>query len=194
MEAHMGALLKRMAVDLLSAVLFLVLYLTTGNLFLAVALGVAAGIGQAIWMIARRQAIDPMQWMAMGLVVVLGGATLLTHNPTFVVFKPTIFEAAMAAMMLRPGWSARYAPSYVGDLVPRWVTLLVGYIWSAAWFALAASNLVVARVWGLKAWAVYTSFSPWVLLVVLLGTGFLIFPPMVRREARARGIDLAART
>jgi intracellular septation protein A len=182
-----------MAVDMLSAALFLVLFLTTGNLFLAVALGVAAGVCQAIWMIARKQSIDPMQWMAMALVVVLGGATLVTHNPTFVVFKPTIFEGAMAAMMLRPGWAARYAPSYVGDLLPRWLTLFVGYVWAAAWFALAASNLVVARVWGLKAWAVYTSFSPWVLLVVLMGSGILIFPPMVRREARARGIDLAAR-
>jgi intracellular septation protein A len=189
----LGSLLKRMAVDLLSAVLFLVLFLITGNIFLAVGLGVAAGIGQAIWMIARRQSIDPMQWMAMGLVVVLGGATLVTHNPTFVVFKPSIFEGAMAAMMLRPGWAARYAPSYVGDLMPRWLTLLVGYVWAAAWFALAASNLVVARVWGLKAWAVYTSLSPWVLLVVLMGSGLLIFPPMVRREAKARGIDLAAR-
>jgi intracellular septation protein A len=189
----LGSLLKRMAVDLLSAVLFLVLFLTTGNIFLAVGLGVAAGIGQAVWMIARKQSIDPMQWMALALVVVLGGATLVTHNPTFVVFKPTIFEGAMAAMMLRPGWAARYAPSYVGDLMPRWLTLLVGYVWAAAWFALAASNLVVARVWGLKAWAVYTSFSPWVLLVVLMGSGLLIFPPMVRREAKARGIDLAAR-
>src|SRR5215831_8803255 len=92
----LGSLLKRMAVDLLSAVLFLVLFLTTGNIFLAVGLGVAAGIGQAIWMVSRRQSIDPMQWMALALVVVLGGATLVTHNPTFVVFKPTIFEGAMA--------------------------------------------------------------------------------------------------
>ena len=74
------------------------------------------------------------QIAAATVVAALGGATLVTHNPTFVVFKPTIFEGAMAAMMLRPGWAARYAPSYVGDLLSRWLTVLVGYVWAAAWF------------------------------------------------------------
>jgi intracellular septation protein A len=189
----LGPLLKRMAVDLLSAALFLVLLLTTGNILLAVGLGVAAGVGQAIWMIVRKQSIDPMQWMALALVVVLGGASVVTRNPAFVVLKPSISEGAMATMMLRPGWAARYAPSYVADFVPRWLTVFAGYVWSAAFFALAASNLVVARVWGLKAWALYTSISPWALFAVLFGLGLLIFPPIVRRAARARGVDLTAR-
>lgn len=189
----LGPLLKRMAADLFAAVLFLVLYRATGDITLAVGLGLAAGIGQAIWMIARRQSIDPMQWMSLALVVVLGGSTLVTRNPAFVLYKPSISEAAMATMMLRPGWAARYAPSYVGDLLPRWLTVSVGYLWSLAFFALAASNLVVAQVWGLKAWALYTAISPWVVFAVLMGLGLLIFPPMVRSAARARGIDLTAR-
>ncbi len=71
--------------------------------------------------------------------------------------------------------------------------LFWGYLWAAAWFALAASNLLVARVYGLKAWAIYTNLSPFVLLGVLMGLGLLIFPPLVRRIARERGIDLKSR-
>jgi intracellular septation protein len=185
--------LKRMAFDLLAGMLFLAVFLITGDIFLAIPLGIGVGLAQAAWMIHRKQAIDPMQWMALALVVVLGGASLLTRNPTFIVFKPSIFEACLAAMMLRPRWSERYAPSYVRDLVPPGLSLFWGYVWAAAWFAMAASNLVVARVFGLKAWAIYTSVSPWALIAVLVGLGALIFPPVVRREARARGIDLKAR-
>jgi intracellular septation protein A len=186
-------ILKRMAVDVLAGWVFLAVFLATSNVYLATGVGLVIGLGQVIWMISRKQTIDPMQWMAMGLVVVLGGATILTHNPTFVVFKPSIFEGALAAMMLRPGWTIRYAPARARDLLPRGLMVFWGYLWSAAWFALAASNLYVARVYGLKAWAIYTNVSPLALVLALIGLGLLIFPPVVRRIARERGVSLSSR-
>ena len=121
----------------------------------------------------------------------LGGATMLTHNPTFVVFKPSIFESCIGAMMLRPGWMARYAPPQTVDLVPRGLMVFWGYLWAAAWFVLAASNLVIARAYGLKTWAIWTSLSPVALVTVLTGLGLLVFPPIVRRIARERGVSLS---
>jgi intracellular septation protein len=180
--------LKRMAVDILAGWLFLAVFLTTNNIYWATACGLLTGIVQMIWMITRRQRIDPMQWMAMVLVVGLGAATILTHNPTFVVFKPSIFDACLGAMMLRPGWIGRYSPSQVSDLIPPRVTIIWGYLWAFSWFALAGSNLVVEHLYGLKVWALWTNFSPIALVAGLTGAGMLVFPPMVRRAARARGI------
>ena len=135
-----------------------------------------------------------MQWMATILVVGLGGATIVTRNPTFVVFKPSIFEAGLALMMLRPGWMTRYAPARSRDFVPPGLMLFWGYLWAAAWFALAVSNPLVASTYGLKTWAIYTNVSPFVLLGVLFGLGLLVFPPVVRHVARARGVALPARS
>jgi intracellular septation protein len=118
---------------------------------------------------------------------------MLTHNPTFVVFKPTIFEGGMAAVMLRPGWMARYTPPRVRDFVPRSLVVFWGYLWATGFFALAASNLYVAQAYGLKAWAIYTNFSPWALVGALTGLGLLVFPPLVRRRARAQGVSLSSR-
>ena len=189
-SAGLGSL-KRLSVDVLSGWAFLAAFLTTNNIFIATGVGVAIGLGQAIWMIVRRQAVDPMQWMALALVLGLGSASILTRNPTFVVFKPSIFEGCLALMMLRPGWMRRYAPARANEFLPPALVLCWGYLWAAAWFALAASNLLVARVYGLKAWAIYTNLSPFALLAVLFGAGFLVFPPMVRRAARARGASLS---
>ncbi len=50
-----GANLKRMAVDILSGWLFVAVYVATDDIYLATGLGVAAGLGQAIWMISRRK-------------------------------------------------------------------------------------------------------------------------------------------
>lgn len=151
-----------MAVDIFSGWLFLAIYLATDNIYLATAIGVATGLAQSFWMISHRQKVDPMQWMALVLVVGLGSATILTRNPKFIVFKPSIMESCFGLMMLRPGWLLRYAPSRSRELIPR-LLFIWGYVWAAAWFALAASNLVVAHVYGLKAWAVYTNFTPFLL-------------------------------
>ena len=56
--------------DLASTILFLVVLLITKDLMLAVALGVGLGIAQIAWMKIRRQTIDTMQWLSIGLVVV----------------------------------------------------------------------------------------------------------------------------
>ncbi len=185
--------LKRLAIDILVGWLFLAIFLATNNIYLATAVGLATGVCQTIWMLARRQKIDPMQWMAMVVVMVLGAATMVTHNPTFVVFKPSIFDACIGAMLLRPGWMDRYAPPQVMDLVPKGLKVFWGYLWSFSWFALAAINLAVERVYGLKAWAIWTSISPMALVILLTVSGFLVFPPIVRRAARARGIAFSSR-
>jgi len=170
--------LKRLAVDVLSGWVFLALFLATDDIYLATGAGVATGLAQAGWMLWRKQPTDPMQGLAFILVVGLGGSTIVTHNPTFVVLKPSIFEAALGAMMLRPGWMLRYVPP-ARQSMPR-LTMVWGYVWSAAWFALAASNLAVERIYGLKAWAVYTNLSPLVLVGLLAALGAVLFP-MARR-------------
>ena len=54
--------------------------------------------------------IDAMQWLALGLVAVLGAATLITQNGRFIMAKPTAIHWAIGTVMLRRGWMARYLP------------------------------------------------------------------------------------
>ena len=66
--------------DFLSAILFLVVYVVSGSLFAAAGIAVAAGLAQLVRLKAMRRRIEPMQWMSLGLVVALGGATMLTSK------------------------------------------------------------------------------------------------------------------
>ena len=73
--------LRQLLSDFLSAILFLVVYAISGSLFAAAGIAVSAALVQFARLGLTRRRIEPMQWMSLGLVVVLGGATMLTQNP-----------------------------------------------------------------------------------------------------------------
>ena len=72
--------LRQLLSDFLSAILFLVVYVMSGSVFAAAAIAVTAGLIQLARLGLTRRRIEPMQWMSLGLVVVLGGATMLTQT------------------------------------------------------------------------------------------------------------------
>ena len=82
--------LRQLLSDFLSAILFLVVYTVSGSLFAAAGIAVAVGLAQLFRLKLTRRRIEPMQWMSLGLVVILGAATMLTQNPRFMMIKPTI--------------------------------------------------------------------------------------------------------
>ncbi|MBS0537617.1 MAG: septation protein IspZ [Proteobacteria bacterium] len=182
---------KLLVFDLASTFLFLAVLLTTHNLTLAVALGVALGVGQIAWMLARRQPIDPMQWISIGLVVVAGIASLLTDDPRFVMLKPTVIYCLVGAYMLRPGWLNRYLPPVAIELVSD-VAFVFGYVWAVLMFGSAALNIVLALTLDPVTWS--AAMSAWGLAskIVLFVVQFATMRLIARRRARARGMGGAA--
>jgi intracellular septation protein A len=108
-----------------------------------------------------------MTWASLGLVIVLGGATLLTHDPRFVLAKPAIGHAAIGLIMLKRGWMLRYMPPIVSQTIPEYV-IYAGYAWAALCFALAAGTIGVAMTGDMKLWAFYVT-------VVLIGAKVVAF-------------------
>jgi intracellular septation protein A len=151
---------RPIASDFLSTIIFIIAHKATGSIFARVGAGIAVAFGQIGWLKWRDRRIDVMQWASLALVVVLGSATLFTRNPHFIMVKPTIAAFAIAAVMLRPNWMARYLPPIVLDNLSPRVPLAWGYVWAAAVFALGVANLVVAFAWGPKTWAWFTSIVP----------------------------------
>src|SRR6202035_2862106 len=115
--------LSQLLSDFLSALLFLAVYLVTGNITAAAAIAIAAGLVQLAGLKLRGRRIEPMQWLSLALVVVLSAATILTQSPRFVMLKPSIVHFAIAAVMLRRGWMARYLPEIAQQNLPESVPI-----------------------------------------------------------------------
>ena len=68
------------------------------------------GMAQIGWQYARRQPIGSLQWLSMVLILASGTATCFTHDPRFVMLKPSVIYCIVGAVMLRRGWMNRYLP------------------------------------------------------------------------------------
>jgi intracellular septation protein len=157
----------RLGTDFLSAIVFLTLYLTTGNVVLATSVAIAGAVAQVVYSRVKGAPLGFMTYASLGLVIVLGSATLLTNDPRFVLAKPSIAHFAIGAIMLKRGWMLRYVPPIVSETIPEYVTI-AGYAWAALMFALGAGTIAVASTGDLKLWALYVS-------VVLIGAKLTAF-------------------
>jgi intracellular septation protein A len=146
----------KLLTDFLSTIVFLAIYLTTDNVVLATSVAIAGAVAQVIYARVKRQPLAFMTYASVALVIVLGGATLLTHDPRFVLAKPSIAHFAIGAIMLRRGWMLRYMPPVVAETTPEYVTI-AGYAWAALMFALGLGVIAVASTGDIKLWAFYVS-------------------------------------
>ncbi len=175
---------KPLAGDFLSTLFFVALYAITGNIYLATAVGIVAGVVQITYLKWQGRDIAAMQWMSLTLVIVLGTATLLTRDPRFVMVKPSIGTFAIGCVMLKPNWMARYLPPIASENLPPSAVLLWGYVWSAALFSLAISNLVVALLFSPRDWAWFVAVVPTTLQLSLFVIQYLWMRRTIGRNIR----------
>ena len=170
--------------DFFSTILFLVLYLITGNVVLATCIAIAGAVAQFIRARINGDRLDLMTYASLALVVVLGGATLLTNDPRFVLAKPSIGHFAIGAIMLRRGWMLRYMPPIVSETIPEYVTA-AGYAWAALMFVLGAGTIGVALSGDMILWTFYVTVVLIGAKVAAFAIQYVAFRVLVTRRLRA---------
>ena len=180
----MRSALLQLGEDFLGTIVFLVLFLATGKLVLAVACALAVGIGQFVLLTWRKKPIDLMQRLSFALVIAFGAAALITEDSRFMMAKPSVIHFAVGAVMLRPGWMSRYMPPLVRANVPANVLLVSGYAWAALMFGLGLANLWVAATFSAAAWAWFISVGAVGAKVIAFLVQFAVLRVFVRRRLR----------
>jgi intracellular septation protein A len=175
---------KLLLLDLSSTLLFVVVFLLTNNTYLAIGLGMALGLAQIGIQFARNKPIETMEWLSLFLVIAAGTAALVTDDPRFVLFKPTVIYAIVGIVMLKRGWMNRYLPAIAQQVVPD-VAVIVGYLWAGLMFVSAALNAYVALAFGVATWALVMPTYGIVSKVVVFLIGFAALRLIAGRRVRA---------
>ena len=176
--------LRQLISDFLSTIFFFAVYSLTGSIFAGTAIAIAIGAAQFIHLKRARRAIEPMQWMSLGLVLVLGAATLVAQNPRFMMLKPSFIHFAIAAVMMRRGWMTRYLPAIVHEHVPETAIIGAGYGWAGLMVALGAINLVLATQSDIRIWGWFISFGAIGAKLAAFLLQYAVFRIMITRKLR----------
>jgi intracellular septation protein len=174
----------RLASDFFSTIVFLVIYFATDNVLLATGVAIAGAIAQVVRSRLKGEPLGFMSWASLGLVIVLGSATLLTSDPRFVLAKPSIAHFAIGAIMLKRGWMLRYVPAVVANTIPEYITV-AGYAWAALMFLIGAGTIAVAATGDIKLWATYVTVVAAGAKVAAFAIQYVAFRIIVTSRLRA---------
>ena len=169
--------------DFLSTIVFLVLFAITGDVLLATVVAVLAALAQLIYARIKGIRLDVMTWASLALVIALGAATLLTHDPRFVLLKPSIGHFAIGGIMLRKNWMLRYMPPLVVENAPDLITLS-GYAWAALMFVLGAGVIAVAMTGNIWLWGFYVGVIAMGAKVVAFAIQYIALRIVIARRLR----------
>ena len=162
------------------------------NIIAATGLAISLGIGQVGLALAQRKPIAALQWVSLGLVCVFGAATLVTHDPRFLMVKPSLVFAAVGLVFLKPGWQAPYIPPVALPYIPRTTLVTWGFVWAGLLFVLSGLNLFFAFETNLHTWALFSAFAPTGAILTLFAAQYLSLRGPVRAALLKSGQDAAA--
>jgi intracellular septation protein len=117
-------------------------------ILLATAVAIAATICQVSWLLLRGRKVDAMLWISLAIIVVMGGATLLLRDPTFIKWKPTVLYWAFAAVLL--GADLILKKNVIRSMMEKQMTLphkvwtYLNLSWVGFFALMGAANLFVA--------------------------------------------------
>lgn len=150
-------------------------------ILLATAIVIPATALQILYVYLKHRRVEKMLLVSLGLVVVLGGLTLILRDETFIKWKPTLLYWAIAAGM---GGAALFGRNAIrlmlaGQLqeyiVPDFVWLRLNLAWILFFATMGGLNLFVAFRFSTDIWVDFKLFGGMGLLFLFaLGQGLYL--------------------
>jgi intracellular septation protein len=176
--------------ELFPVLLFFVAYVVTKDMFIATGVAMAATLAQVVWSWLRHRKVETMLWVNLGLITVLGGATLLLHDKTFIIWKPTALYWVFAVVLLagRYGWQKNFIRKLLEKQVqlpePVWDRLNLA--WTLFFVVMGFINLAVFYQFGEAFWVNFKLFGATGLMFVFVIAQSIYLSRHIKDDAPAQ--------
>ncbi|MFN4115894.1 MAG: septation protein A [Inhella sp.] len=140
-------------------------------ILLATVVVMIATLGQVIVLKLLRQKVDTILWVSLGLITVLGLATVYFHSKSFIMWKPTALYWVMAAGFWAADvfWGKNWLKAVLKDLpLPETAWKQLNRMWIAFFAFMGVLNLWIAMRFSESAWANFKVFGATGLMLVFM--------------------------
>ena len=157
--------------DFFPIVLFFVAFKVAG-IFIATAVAIAATLVQIAWLYRKNGHVEPMQWVSLVIIVLFGGATLITQDETFIKWKPTILYWLMGGVLLvgHAFFNRNFLRMLMGSQLnlpdPVWRKLM--FSWAGFFVVMGVINLWIAYNFDTDTWVSYKLFGGMGLMLLFI--------------------------
>ena len=130
---------------------------------LATVVVIVATLAQILWIKAKGRKVDTMLWVSLGLVTVLGSATIYFHSENFIKWKPTVLYWVMGGSLIagqlffRTNLIKRLMGAQMELPEPVWRKL--NWAWAGFFAAMGLLNLWVAYSFDTNTWVNFKLFG-----------------------------------
>jgi intracellular septation protein len=148
--------------DLFPVILFFVVFKFYG-IFVATEAAMVAAVVQVIWSKWRHGKVDRLLWVSFAIIIVLGTATLLLHDETFIKWKPTALYWVFACTLLIS--RLLFKKNLLRALLHEKLTLpdpiwdRLNLAWGLFFAVLGVANLYVAFNYTTETWVNFKLFG-----------------------------------
>lgn len=130
---------------------------------LATVVVILATMAQILWLKVGGKKIDTMLWVSLGLVTLLGGATIYFHSESFIKWKPTVLYWVMGGALLigQLVFNKNGIKSLMGAQMslPDAIWQRVNLSWVGFFAMMGVLNLWVAFNFSTSAWVNFKLFG-----------------------------------
>ena len=143
---------------------------------LATIVVIAATLIQVAWLRLKRRKIDLMLWISLGMIVVLGGATIWFHDENFIKWKPSaaLWMMGLIFLISQTFFQRNLLRSALGEKfeLPDKVWQRLNFAWVTYFVVMGVLNLWVAYSFSTDTWANFHTFGSFGLSITfILGQG-----------------------
>lgn len=178
--------------DFFPVVLFFIVF-KLSDVFTATAVAIVATVLQIVWLRYKFGKVETMQWVSLGVIVVFGGATLISHDETFIKFKPSVLYIIMALALWvgEYGFGRNFLKQLMSSQIevpdPVWRALVNA--WGVFFLSMSVLNLWVAYNFDTDTWVNFKMFGGMGLMFVfVLGQALYLAKHMKPEDLKGEAV------
>lgn len=153
----------KLLLDFLPIAIFFAVYHLSGDIVLATLVLIPATLAQVAFIWWRHRRLEKMHLITLALLVILGGATVVFRDASFIQWKPTVVNGLFAlAFLISPLFGGKTLVQRMMEKavsLPRPIWSRLNLAWVIFFVAMAVLNVYVFKTFDEATWVNFKLFG-----------------------------------